>query len=262
MTLKPTRVSNVAYPSAPPAGEPGSAATRSSNLALACFAEAIGTFMLVLVGTAVATAAVLGKGTAGPAYDSLAVALSFGLVLIPIVGSLGQISGAHVNPAVTLGLSVAGKFPWRNLPAYVAAQLFGAIVAALVVWATYGHGAYVDSHLGAPAPVSGASGMQVLLVEALIAFILVFTVISTTTDDRVPPGTAAIAIGFALAAGVLLGGPVSGGAGNPARALGPMIVTGTFPVWLFYVFGPLLGAALAALAFRIVSRASPPKPSK
>jgi glycerol uptake facilitator-like aquaporin len=73
--------------------------------------------------------------------------------------------------------------------------------------------------------------MQVLLVEALIAFILVFTVISTTTDKRVPVGTAAVAIGFALAAGVFLGGPVSGGAGNPARALGPMIVAGTFLVW-------------------------------
>lgn len=226
---------------------------------LACFAEAIGTFMLVLVGTAVATAAVLGKGTAGPAYNSLAVALAFGLVLIPIVGSLGPISGAHVNPAVTLGLAVLGKFPWRDLPAYVSAQLAGSIVAALVVWAAYGQGAYFDSHLGAPAPVNGASGLQVLLVEALIAFILVFTVISTTTDDRVPPGTAAIAIGFALTAGVLLGGPVSGGAGNPARALGPMIVAATFPFWLFYMVGPLVGAVAAALAFRVVSRATTPK---
>ena len=240
-------------------GEPGSASSRPSNLVLACSAEAIGTFLLVLVGTAVASAAVLGKSTAGQAYDSLAVALAFGLILIPIVGSLGQISGAHVNPAVTLGLAVAGKFPWSHVPGYVLAQLGGAIVAALVVWAAYGHGAYVDAHLGAPAPVNGASVMQVLLVEALIAFILVFTVISTATDKRVPPGTAAVAIGFALSAGVLLGGPVSGGAGNPARALGPMIVTGTFPVWFFYTVGPLLGGVLAALTFRLVGMAGTPK---
>ena len=242
-----------------PRGTPGSAAPRPDNLFLACSAEAIGTFLLVLVGTAVATAAVLGKNTAGPAYDSLAVALAFGLTLTSIVGALGQISGAHVNPAVTLGLAVAGKFPWRGVVPYWAAQLVGGIVAAVVVWAAYGHGAYADAHLGAPAPVNGADALQVLLVEGLIAFILVFTVISTATDARVPPGTTAVAIGFALAAGVLLGGPVSGGAGNPARALGPMIVAGTFPVWLFYTVGPLLGGVAAALAFRLVGMASTPK---
>ena len=242
-----------------PRGKPGSAASRPGNLVLACSAEAIGTFMLVLVGTAVATAAVLGKNTAGPAYDSLAIALSFGLTLTSIVGALGQVSGAHVNPAVTLGLAVAGKFPWRDVAPYWAAQLVGAIVAAIVVWAAYGHGAYADAHLGAPAPANGADAMQVLLVEALIAFILVFTVISTATDKRVPPGTTAVAIGFALAAGVLLGGPVSGGAGNPARALGPMIVAGTFPVWLFYTVGPLLGGVAAAFAFRLVGMAGTPK---
>ena len=246
-------------PPADPQGASGSVRTNSGNLALACAAEAIGTFLLVLVGTAVATAAVQGKGTAGPAYNSLAVGLSFGLILIPIVGSLGQVSGAHVNPAVTLGLAVSGKFPWRYVVPYWVAQLAGAIVAALVVWAAYGHGAYVDAHLGAPSPANGANALQVLLVEALIAFILVFTVISTATDPRVPAGTAAVAIGFSLAAGVLLGGPISGGAGNPARALGPMIVSGTHPVWFFYTVGPLLGAVAAAGAVRLVGMASTPK---
>jgi len=135
----------------------------------------------------------------------------------------------------------------------------GAIVAAFSVWAAYGSGAYGDPHLGAPSPANGASALQVLPVEALIAFILVFTVISTTTDMRVPPGTAAVALGFALAPGVLLGGPVSGGAGNPARALGPMIVAGTVPVWFFYCAGPLLGDRVAALAFRLVGMANTPK---
>jgi MIP family channel proteins len=207
----------------------------------------------------VATAAVLGKGTAGPAYDSLSVALSFGLILIPIVGSLGQTDGAHVNPTVTFGLAVAGKFTWKDVLPYWASQFAGAIIAAIVVWAAYGHGAYADAQLGAPSPANGANALQVLLVEALIAFILVFTVILTTTDKRVPPGTAAMAIGFALAAGVLLGGPVSGGAGNPARALGPMIVAGTFPVWLYYCAGPLVGGEVAALVFRLVGMANTPK---
>ena len=160
---------------------------------------------------------------------------------------------------MTLGLATAGKFPWRYVAPYWGSQLVGAIVAALTVWAAYGHGAYIDSHLGAPSPANGANALQVLLVEALIAFILVFTVISTATDPRVPAGTASVAIGFSLAAGVLLGGPISGGAGNPARALGPMIVSGTFPVWFFYTVGPLLGAVVAAGAFRLVGMANTPK---
>ena len=138
------------------------------------------------------------------------------------------------------------------------AQFVGAIVASVVVWAAFGHGAYNDAHLGVPSPVHGTSNLQVLLVEALIAFMLVLTVIATATDPRVPAGTAAVSIGFVLAAGVLLGGPVSGGAGNPARALGPMIVPGLYPVWFFYTAGPLIGGVAAALLYRLIHGASPP----
>jgi len=130
-----------------------------SNMARAAMAEAVGTFLLVLVGTAVATAATLGKNTAGPAYDSLAIALSFGLVLVAIVAALGQVSGAHVNPAVTIGLAVTGKFPWRYVPAYIVAQIVGAIVAALAVWIAYGQAAYDKAHLGTPTPAHGASDL-------------------------------------------------------------------------------------------------------
>ncbi len=144
------------------------------------------------------------------------------------------------------------------MPAYVVAQFAGAILASLVVGAAYGHGAYQDAHLGLPSPVHGTSNLQVLLVDALIAFILVLTVIATATDPRVPAGTAAVSISFALAAGVLLGGPVSGGAGNPARALAPMIVTGLYPVWFFYTVGPLLGGVVAALIYRLIHSATAP----
>ena len=244
---------------APPSdwGLYGSAASVASNMLLASAAELVGTFMLVLVGTAVATAAGLGKTTAGPAYDSLAVALSFGLILVPVVGALGPVSGAHVNPAVTVGLAVSRKFPWKYVPAYLAAQLAGAVLASLVLWVAYGNGGYL-LHLGAPAPANGADNLQVLVVEALIAFILVFTVMATATDPRAPAGTAALAIGFALSAGVLLGGPVSGGAGNPARALGPMIVSNSWTAWPYYVLGPLIGGVAAALLYRIVGAASSP----
>lgn len=222
-------------------------------------AEAVGTFLLVLIGTAVACAAVLRQETAGPPYDSLAIALSFGLVLVAIVAGLGQVSGAHVNPAVTIGLASAGRFPWRYVPGYLAAQLVGGILAAVAVWAAYGDRARDVVNLGSPAPVPEATAMQGLLVEGLIAFLLVFTVVAVATDPRVPEGVQPLAIGFALAAGVLLGGPVSGGAGNPARALGPMIVSGAFGDWVIYVVGPILGGVAAALLYdKFIAAASAP----
>lgn len=225
----------------------------------AALAEAVGTFLLVLIGTAVATAAILRQETAGPAYDSTAIALSFGLVLIAIVAALGQVSGAHVNPAVTLGLASIGTFPWRAVPYYLVAQLAGGVLAALTVWAAYGQNAYDNAKLGSPAPVPEANDLQGFMVEGLIAFLLVFTVVAVATDKRVPPGTAPVAIGFALAAGVLLGGPVSGGAGNPARAFGPMLVTGSYDAWVIYILGPLVGGILAAMLYHhVVGKADAP----
>ncbi len=206
-----------------------------------------------------ATAAVIGKSTAGPAYDALAIALSFGLILVAIVAAIGQVSGAYVNPDVTVGLAATGKFPWKYVPSYLVAQFVGAIVAAVTVWGAFGAKAKTVAHLGAPAPVGHSGAWQVFLVEALIAFILVFVVVSVATDPRVPAGSAALAIGFALASGVLLGGPVSSGAGNPARALGPDIVTGRFPVVAAYVIGPLVAGVGAAFLYKLLRKAKVPE---
>jgi len=216
----------------------------------AAVAEFVGTFLLVLVGTGVVIAAYLHRNTAGPPYDSLAIALAFGLSLIAIVASIGPISGGHVNPAVTLGLAFAGRFPWRTLPLYWAAQLLGGISASLMIWLVYGQNAMSKVQLGATAPAHGSTDLQVFFSEGLIGFILLFTVVATTSNPKIGPGTAALAIGFALGAGVLLGGPVSGGAGNPARALAPMIVSSTYPVWYMYVLGPLAGGSVAGLLYR------------
>lgn len=223
-------------------------------------AELIGTFLLVLVGTAVATAAILGKQIAGAAYDSLAVALAFGLVLAALVAALGQTSGCHLNPAVTLGLAVVGKFPWRYVAVYLVAQLVGAVLAAFALWAAYGQRARTEAALGATAPADGVSDLQAFMVEVLIGFLLVFVVTAVTTDPRVPAGSAALAIGFALSACVLVAGPVSGGAANPVRALGPMIIAGKFPAVLSYVLGPILGGIAGALVYdKIIARATAPE---
>ena len=221
----------------------------TQNLPRVAVAEAVGTFLLVFAGTAVAVSAVLGRPIAGAPADSLAVALAFGLALVTLVNALGHVSGCHLNPAVTLGLALTGAFPWRYVPAYLVAQLGGAVLAGLTVWLTYGDVARDDASLAATLPADGVSVLTVLVVEALVTFFLVLTIVSVATDSRVPKAAAGLTVGFTLGVCVLIAGPLTGGAVNPARALGPMLVSGRFDgVWA-YVLGPVVGGALAALLY-------------
>src|SRR5215211_377277 len=161
----------------------------SSNLMGSAVAELIGTFILIFTGCAVAVAAILQRPTAGPGiYDSLAVALAFGLALVVIVAAIGHVSGAHVNPAVTLALAVTKKFSWQYVPIYLVAQLVGAVLGAIAVWVTYGGAAREAASLAATFPTEGVGDLQALVVEILVTllvtFVLVFVVISVATDER------------------------------------------------------------------------------
>ena len=222
----------------------------ASHIVGAAIAELVGTFILVFGGTAVAVGAILARPTAGPPYDSLAVALAFGLALAAVVAAVGHVSGAHVNPAVTLGMAATGKFPWQYTPHYVVAQLVGAVLAALATWVTFGGaGARGEAKLAATYPAQGVGDLQAFVVEVLITFILVFVVMAVATDQRAPAAIAPIAVGFTLAVGVFIAGPVTGGSVNPARSLGPMIVAGDLSsVWL-YILGPIIGGVLGALLY-------------
>ncbi|MBA2442014.1 MAG: MIP family channel protein [Rubrobacter sp.] len=231
----------------------------SSNMARAAAAEVIGTFLLVFTGTVVATAAILGAPTAGDAYSSLGIVLAFGLVLAAIVGAIGHVSGAHVNPAVTLGLAATGKFPWQYVPAYLVAQLVGAILGAFGTWIAFGSAARSEASVAATFPQEGVGDLRALSVEVLITFLLVFVIISVATDNRVPGAVAPLAVGFALSAAVFIGGPVTGGAVNPARALGPMLVALEFTAVWVYIVGPVIGGVLAALIYdRFIGKAEDP----
>lgn len=235
----------------------------SGNMLRASAAEFIGTFILVFAGTAAASAAVLGRPIAGDAYESLAVGLVFGLVLIALVSALGHVSGAHFNTAVTLSLLSARKMPGSYAAAYIVAQLLGAITAAAAVWATYGNAAREQAALGATFPAAGVSDGAAFLMEFLATFILVFVIMAVATDERANTASASIAIGLALGVGVLVAGPLTGGSLNPARTLGPMIVAGRFDgVWI-YIIAPILGGICAALLYKyFVGKASPPQPEE
>ena len=233
------------------------------NILRASVAEGIGTFLLVFAGTAVATAATLDRAIAGAVYDSLAVAIAFGFALAALVSALGHVSGAHLNPAVTIGLSATGKFPWKYVPAYVGAQLVGATLAAAAVWFVFGEPAREVASLGATWPAAGTGILQALVTEVLITFLLVFVIVSVATDRRAEAADTGTAVGLALAVAVLVGGPITGGAVNPARALGPMLLVGRFTGAWIYVVGPLLGGVLAALLYdRFVSKAHAPAASE
>jgi MIP family channel proteins len=228
-----------------------------ANLTRTAVAELIGTFLLVLVGTSVAVSTL----QTADLYGSGFIALSFGLVLAALVAGLGHVSGCHVNPAITLGLAVVGKFPWRYVPAYVVAQLAGACLAALVVWGAHGSDARTDAKLGSTSPAEGVGMWQAVLVEVVITFLLVFVVCSVATDDRVPAAAAPLAAGSALAAAVFVGLPLTGGAVNPARAFGPFLVSGYFPMPLVYLLAPVLGGVLGAIAYdTFVKPAEAPSP--
>jgi MIP family channel proteins len=226
-------------------------------------AEALGTFVLVLAITSTAVAAALAKPLAGAPYGSLAVPIAGGLALAVLAASLGHVSGAHLNPAVTIGLAVNRRFPWAYAPAYVIAQFAGAISAAAVTWALYGKQARSLAGLGATYPAIGVNPARVFAAEAVVTFVLVLVIISVTTDSRVPHAVAAMAIGAALAAAILISGPISGAGVNPARAIGPMILNGRFTDWWAYLTAPVIGGALAVTTYEhLLRRGSTPKATR
>ena len=217
----------------------------------AAAAEFLGTFILVLAIIGTAIAAQLTEPIAGAPYGSLAVPLAGGFALVVAVASLGHLSGAHLNPAVTIGLALNRRFPGRMVPAYVLAQLAGAIAAALSAWVLFGSKARSVASLGATVPAPGVGLGRVFAAEGIVTFVLVLVVLSVATEHRVPQGLAAIAIGLALAAAIFISGPISGAGVNPARALGPMIVAGKFTDWWVYVVAPLAGGAIATTVFHL-----------
>ena len=231
-----------------------------ANMTAATIAELVGTFLLVFAITATVTGAALDLNAKGGAYNSLAIPLVNGIALVALVATFAHISGAHFNPAVTVALAVVRKFPWSYVPSYVLAQFAGAILAGLADWLIYGGRARVQASLGATAPGHGATLGQVFATEALITFFLVLVVIAVATDDRVPTGIAAVAVGTALAAAVFIGAPISGAGVNPARAIGPMIVAGSFTDWWVYLLAPLVGAIAATAGYdRFLRKAQAPE---
>lgn len=208
----------------------------SSSRALA--AEALGTFALVFFGCGaiVVDAEHGGLGHVG-------VSLAFGAVVLAMVAALGHVSGAHINPAVTVALASRGRFAWPAVPGYLLAQVAGAVLAAVLLRASLGEVA----DLGATRP-SGSVG-QSFVWEVVMTATLLVVVVSLATDTRAPAAVAGVAIGGTIALASLVGGPISGASLNPARSLGPAVVSGELGSLWIYLAAPVLGGLVGAYAY-------------
>jgi MIP family channel proteins len=212
-------------------------------------AEGFGVFALVLVGCG----AIIVDASTG-ALGHVGVSLAFGLVVGAMVYATGHVSGAHLNPAVTLAFAVTGHFPARRVPAYVAAQTAGALLAALVLRFVVPDA----GTLGETRP-AGIDWARTLVIEVLLTAILMFVVAAVATDGRAVGAMAGNAIGGAVALGSLWAGPLTGASMNPARSLGPALVgDGLGVVWL-YVVGPAVGALLGAQMYEWIRRGDRPR---
>jgi len=202
-------------------------------------AEALGTFAIIFFGCgAVAVDAQTGQlGHSG-------IALAFGLVVAAMIYSLGLISGAHFNPAVSVGFAVGGHFPWSRVATYTLAQTAGAIAGALLLRLTMGDGA----NLGLTQPTG--SDLQSFAWEVALTFVLMLVITAVATDLHAVGEAAAIAIGGTVALAAMVGGPISGASMNPARSLGPALVAGDLSSIWVYLTAPVVGAVGAALAYR------------
>ena len=207
-------------------------------------AELLGTFILVFVGTgSVVTALFIGEGLT--VQGILLIALTFGLTLTVIIYSLGHVSGAHVNPAVTIAVSLAGKLKARHVIPYIAMQLLGAVIASFFILVMVGVTPY-----GIGQNVTGAFGIKsALLAETILTMLFVLVILKTANSNH-----GALAIGFFLVVSHLFAIPISGSSLNPARSFGPAVVIGgqaLNQLWI-YIIAPIFGAILGAVIYLLI----------
>jgi aquaporin NIP len=199
------------------------------------FAEAVGTFFLVFAGTGAIVINDLSHG----AVSHVGISLTFGLVVLSMIYSLGSVSGCHLNPAVTLGFFLARRFPGREVAGYAASQCLGAVLASIVLRLMF------PEHPTLGATVPAGTDIQSFILEFILTLMLMFVVLSVATGAKEESQLAGVAIGSMIALEALFAGPISGASMNPARSLAPAFVTGQLlPIWI-YIAAPLLGAITA-----------------
>ena len=204
--------------------------------------ELLGTFAMVFAGTG----AIVINAESGGAITHLGVALTFGLVVLAMIYTLGDVSGAHLNPAVTLAFAVAGLFPYLSVLLYIAAQFSGALLASLTLRFLFPQ----NTNLGATIPAG--LPMQSFALEIILSAILMFVILNVSQGSKEKGITAGIVVGSVIALEALFAGPICGASMNPARSLGPAIVSGHLEHLWIYLAAPVLGMLVAIPLYRVV----------
>jgi glycerol uptake facilitator protein len=221
-------------------------------------AETVGTALLVLVGPGSVVATLILAGDSTPAVtgaDLLGISFAFGLIIAALVYAIGKVSGCHINPAVTCALAVSKRFPWREVPAYVGAQVAGAVIGAFAIWAVFAHSA-IDLGMGMTSfNEDTTTWAQAIFSEGIGTFMLMFAILGIV-DARSPTDLAGLVIGGVVIAIIMIVGPITGASLNPARAFGPELISaigGGATHWgqliPVYVLPGLVGSAAAAFVY-------------
>ena len=204
--------------------------------------EIIATFALVFCGTG---AMVINDFTGG-SVTHVGVAITFGLIVMGMIYAFGDISGAHMNPAVTIGFAYAKKFPWKEVPGYVLAQLIGAFLASGILLYLFPE----SQTLGDTLP--GLSAMKVFIFEIILTFFLMLVIINVSTGSKEIGVVAGIAIGSIVLLEAMFAGPITGASMNPARSIAPAVVSGNLADLWIYIFAPIIGCLLAVVSCKLV----------
>lgn len=216
-----------------------------SDAQQAVLAELIGTFSFFTIGAG----AVVLTAAYGQQVGLLSVAFANGIALAVMVTIFGRISGGHFNPAVTIGVWIGGKIDTLKGISYIVAQLVGAVLAGLLLTQIFSRRQWSPTNLGTPALATGVTPGKALLVEAVLTFFLLLAVWGTGVDRR-GATVAGFAIGLTVFVDILVGGPLTGAAMNPARVFGPALVSGFWDNHWVYWVGPVAGGAVASLVYR------------
>ena len=213
-------------------------------------AELIGTFALVFCGTG----AIVINEQYGGAITHVGIAITFGLIIMSMIYSLGNISGAHFNPVVSIAFTIAGRFPVKQLPGYIVSQLTGALLASLTLKFLFP----ANGLLGATMPAGTA--MQSFILELILTFFLMLVIVNVAVGSKEQGMFAGLAIGSVVALEAMFAGPVCGASMNPARSFGPAIVSGHPEHLWIYIIAPVAGAALAIPIWKYLTANIKPKP--